>query len=1171
MSKRGRHIIKAQQYQIGLTEESEAQKVQASISTLQYSRIQSLMEDIMNKFDTTDLLYRFDTVALDLGVVSKSNYEEEIVYRIEEELTRFLSENFELATIESGQATALRTMRRLEQLEHFLLRGYLPWYAESSLRPESLLSQLLDEEDEEIVKLLNHLGKQQTVRKRLIWQFKDEHLDRVVMRVSKNEGAHIVSHKNKLREYQHREAVLPVGDSDFRSALWEIILAYLFVGTKSYSDKKSFLKYLLERIARKYNLAYTVLLRQMVHHVYPKAGFKVQGDFERILVELDADEGDVRLRPGDLSERERRARQEEILNALDYYVQHGSFRSDFRFDTRDIFRKGILEVLGSESDLVKRRLSDWLGVSYKRKRLLEVCDEFILKQMIRIAVLPWIQLQSEFISALLDSSKPTSTSLKALQKRLKEITATVIVGSGDFDDSSEKSVIYALLRSLLVRFENMEDALFSLLNESGNRLRSGFRNPIAVFLMRFYHNKGEQLLSHFSEELITLSKSQPESFWPELIETIIGKWIKKTGIPRDIAFKSVTRFLQKQKESERLIAMLELLNSEPRYLTDEEIAALPVTAEFIADSSSEVASMQWEWVKYALRTGILPWWVPAYSWETFNTQFESFWKQPARRTQLLQLLRSKTATEVLYKRAQPGNLYEVWKAVDGSPGNSTTALLTSLDQWMDSALIPLQLVSHEAQERFRAWIFQKMKTGSGEITAKELMEFLVSWLTSVKILEHRSMRREFIRLISNYENKISGLSVSELLAESGHEEVAKLSGENKPTHGYTILEFLSRVGGSKISVSESVSGKDSVSGKELVKQLISAVKQERESFVLYLSESQFRKDITERFTPKQQATLIHTALQKPQSEYYFESVAVLQALKKYLTRTQYNAIWSGFTALVLLRMASGGLSSWHREDWSRLLLHVILKELGTRKGIQVVTKYLETRQTGTAVENVISSGVPNLDELLISELKQIEKRDTRAVGEHKKEEPEEKSYRKLGEEIPHEFTDPIFVSHAGLIILAPYLGMLFTKCGVFDQNVFKKDEDRQKALQLLYYAATGSDQGEEHELIMPKLLCGLPLGLPVERDIALSETDKETVDSLLTAVTQQWPGLSNTSIDSLRTTFIQRGGKLEEEEEQFYLQVEQKAYDMLLDKIPWNISKIKLSWMPKIITVTWRS
>lgn len=169
-----------------------------------------------------------------------------------------------------------------------------------------------------------------------------------------------------------------------------------------------------------------------------------------------------------------------------------------------------------------------------------------------------------------------------------------------------------------------------------------------------------------------------------------------------------------------------------------------------------------------------------------------------------------------------------------------------------------------------------------------------------------------------------------------------------------------------------------------------------------------------------------------------------------------------------------------------------------------------------------------------------------------------------------EFLDPIFINNTGLIILAPFLGVLFERCGLMEASRFTEERNKFKAVQLLSYAATGQVVHEEHDLVINKVLCGLDILAPLERVEELSDSEKETVDGLLTAVTQQWTPLKATSIDGLRKTFLQRQGKLVEEEN-FHLEVEQHSYDMLLDQIPWSISKIKLSWMQKMLEVEWRT
>ncbi len=170
-----------------------------------------------------------------------------------------------------------------------------------------------------------------------------------------------------------------------------------------------------------------------------------------------------------------------------------------------------------------------------------------------------------------------------------------------------------------------------------------------------------------------------------------------------------------------------------------------------------------------------------------------------------------------------------------------------------------------------------------------------------------------------------------------------------------------------------------------------------------------------------------------------------------------------------------------------------------------------------------------------------------------------------------QYQDPVFINNAGLIILAPFLANLFEKCGLTSNNEFINEQSKNKAIHLLDYAATGNTTNNEHQLIINKLLCGMSVSDPIMDNINLSNEDKEIVDGLLIAVLQQWTVLKNTSIEGLRNSFLQRDGRLEEGEEQYCLKVSSKAFDILLDQLPWSISNIKLYFMKKPFLVEWRS
>ncbi|WGH74154.1 contractile injection system tape measure protein [Tenacibaculum tangerinum] len=169
-------------------------------------------------------------------------------------------------------------------------------------------------------------------------------------------------------------------------------------------------------------------------------------------------------------------------------------------------------------------------------------------------------------------------------------------------------------------------------------------------------------------------------------------------------------------------------------------------------------------------------------------------------------------------------------------------------------------------------------------------------------------------------------------------------------------------------------------------------------------------------------------------------------------------------------------------------------------------------------------------------------------------------------EVPNDTTSHL-VKNAGLILLHPFLKQFFTVCGFLDEKntIIKPNE----AVHLLHYVATKKEQQFENNLIFEKFLCNIPIQYPIERNIVLSDELKEKSEELLRAVLQNWNVLKNSSTDLLRNEFLQREGKLDLTKEQPRIIVESKTQDILLQKLHWNISMIKLPWIPSIVFIEW--
>lgn len=166
--------------------------------------------------------------------------------------------------------------------------------------------------------------------------------------------------------------------------------------------------------------------------------------------------------------------------------------------------------------------------------------------------------------------------------------------------------------------------------------------------------------------------------------------------------------------------------------------------------------------------------------------------------------------------------------------------------------------------------------------------------------------------------------------------------------------------------------------------------------------------------------------------------------------------------------------------------------------------------------------------------------------------------------------DGIYVGSAGLVLLHPFLQRCFTYTGFWNGAAFTSVESHQKAVLLLHWMTAGEHLAQEHELVVHKVLCGYPIHEPIDTAIKLQEEEMKIAGDLLDAVISSWSILKNTSREGLQQQFILRNGKLINKNQEWKLQVESNTVDILLDHLPWTISRIRLPWMARWLKVEWR-
>jgi hypothetical protein len=324
-------------------------------------------------------------------------------------------------------------------------------------------------------------------------------------------------------------------------------------------------------------------------------------------------------------------------------------------------------------------------------------------------------------------------------------------------------------------------------------------------------------------------------------------------------------------------------------------------------------------------------------------------------------------------------------------------------------------------------------------------------------------------------------------------------------------------------------------------------KDQPEIFYSYLRQITFRTQLIKQLnfsTQKRLLTLLFPIAEHHTLLFFFDT---FKQLRGALQTPIYQQFWTNFIDLLFLNRAIVPEKTWTTTLWTRLYFESI-QSLSQTDTSAVFETVLQT----TASRNVA----------VTKALKRFIKEDTTAAT----------NVTTVLEVLEEEtIGDAIFIENAGLVILGPYIPMLFERMQLTTQGAFNDTYCQCKALYALQYAATGTLDHNEQALALNKLICGMPLHAPVRELPELTAAETTLIDGMLNAIISHWSTIGNTSVEGLRSSFLYRPGRLIIEEKKYILSVEARAFDMLLDSIPWTIGQLKLHWMPQLIEVLWRT
>ena len=177
----------------------------------------------------------------------------------------------------------------------------------------------------------------------------------------------------------------------------------------------------------------------------------------------------------------------------------------------------------------------------------------------------------------------------------------------------------------------------------------------------------------------------------------------------------------------------------------------------------------------------------------------------------------------------------------------------------------------------------------------------------------------------------------------------------------------------------------------------------------------------------------------------------------------------------------------------------------------------------------------------------------------------------LFDQTDEEFVDGITVQHAGLVLILPFFTSFLKALELFRNGEFASEEARHHSVYLLYYIATGSEEvPDEHHLVFEKVCCGIDVVdclLPFK---GVSVKEQEEVNHLLASVIDNWKALKSSSPGAIRNAFLRREGHLKQQEDRTWkIYIERQTIDILLDRLPWTISIVRMPGSNEILYTEW--
>lgn len=217
--------------------------------------------------------WRIDTLRLDLGEIVLDDLAQELPRRLRASLNATLDR----LLAQPASASADAAQEQLQVVEHadllqdycawFLQHGSAPWWHQDSRSAAQMADAWLDTRADSAVAMVRALGRTEPVRRRLVWQFGEVRVRRLVHLLEPWHGDFVCAYVDNLFAVQAQRGLPATAGADYRDGVWLGILTYLLVDRGTLFNTIAFVRAGIWHIARQYGIEPPALLAQMFEAV----------------------------------------------------------------------------------------------------------------------------------------------------------------------------------------------------------------------------------------------------------------------------------------------------------------------------------------------------------------------------------------------------------------------------------------------------------------------------------------------------------------------------------------------------------------------------------------------------------------------------------------------------------------------------------------------------------------------------------------------------------------------------------------------------------------------------------------------------------------------------------------------------------------------------------------